>query len=151
MQNFATPSFFGDAIRIQHAVTIPTAGKPVSFVDTRNIAAVATAALIEKGHAKKHYTLTGPEALTFSEALGRIATVAGYAVSHVDPQLDDFLAKSEVGGASRNAIAYYRRVYSNIANGFDSVVTGDVEKVTGHKARNFSDFVSEHRTSWSTN
>ena len=150
MQNFATPSFFGDAIRSQHAVTIPTAGQPLSFVDTRDIAAVATAALIEERHAKKHYTLTGPEALTFFEALGRIAAVAGYSVSHVDPPLDDFLAKSEAGGASRNAIAYYRRVYSNIANGFDSGVTSDVEAVTGQKARNFSDFVSEHQTSWST-
>jgi uncharacterized protein YbjT (DUF2867 family) len=151
MQNFATPSFFGDAIRNQRAVTIPTAGQPLSFVDTRDIAAVATAALIEEGHAKKHYTLTGPQALTFSEALGRIATVAGYAASHVDPPLDDFLAKSEVGGASKSAISYYRRIYSNIANGFDSVVTSDVETVTGQKARSFSDFVSEHRTSWSTN
>jgi uncharacterized protein YbjT (DUF2867 family) len=151
MQNFSTPSFFGDAIRYQHSVTIPTAGQPLSFVDTRDIAAVATAALIEEGHAKKHYTLTGPEALTFSEAIGRIATVAGYAVSHVDSPLDDFLAKSEVGGASRNTIAYYWRVYSNIANGFDSVVTSDVEKVTGKKAKNFSDFVSEHRPAWSAN
>jgi len=150
MQNFAVPTFFGDAIRIQHSVTLPTAGQPISFIDTRDIAATATAVLLGGGHAGKRYTLTGPEALTVPEALSHIGAVAGYDVSHGDPPLNDYLMKSEAAGASPNAIAYYRRIYSNIANGFDSLVTGDVEKVTGQRARNFSAFVSEYRSSWTT-
>jgi uncharacterized protein YbjT (DUF2867 family) len=149
MQNFATPAFFGDAIRSQRSVTLPTAGQPISFVDTRDIAAVAAAALLGKGHERKHYTLTGPEALTVPEALGRIGAVAGYSVSHIDPPLDEYLAKSEAAGASQNAISYYRRIYSNIANGFDSVVTGDVEKTTGRQPRGFSEFARDYRSSWS--
>jgi uncharacterized protein YbjT (DUF2867 family) len=148
MQNFATPSFFGDAIRIQHSVTLPTSGQPISFVDTRDIAACAVVALLENRHAGKHYTLTGPQSLTVANALEQIGSVAGYEVSHIDPPLSEYLAKSAQAGTAPAVISYYRRVYSNIANGFDSVVTGDVEKLTGRKPSSFADFVQEYRSSW---
>lgn len=148
MQNFAVPTYFGDAIRVQHSVTLPTSGQPISFIDTRDIANGAVVALLEKGCEGKHYTLTGPHALTVTEALEQIASVAGYEVSHVDPPLNEYLAKSEKAGATPAEIAYYRRVYSNIASGFDSVVTGDLETLTGRKARGFVDFVRDYRSSW---
>ena len=150
MQNFATPSFFGDAIRLQHSVTVPTGGQAVSFVDTRDIAAVAVAALLEPGHEHRHYTVTGPEALTLPEALKRIAAVSGYEILHVDPPLDQYLKNAEAGGVGRNAIDYYHRIYTNISNGSDSIVTGDVKEVTGRPPRNFADFVNEHRHLWSS-
>jgi uncharacterized protein YbjT (DUF2867 family) len=148
MQNFAVPTFFGDAIRNQHAVTLPSAGQPISFIDTRDIASCAAVALLENGQQGKHYTLTGPQALTVADALEQIGAVARYDVSHLDPPLNEYLAKSEKAGASAGIVAYYHRVYSNIANGFDSVVTGDVERLTGRKPRSFADFVREYQSSW---
>jgi len=148
MQNFAVPTFFGDAIRIQHAVTLPSSGQPISFIDTRDIASCAATALLENGQQGKHYTLTGPQSQTVADALEQIGSVAGYEVSHVDPPLNEYLAKSEKAGASAGTIAYYRRVYSNIADGFDSVVTGEVESLTGRKPRSFVDFAREYRSSW---
>ncbi|MFW6641482.1 NAD-dependent epimerase/dehydratase family protein [Nocardiopsis algeriensis] len=41
---------------------------PVSFVDARDVAAAAVAALVDD-HGGKEYTLTGPEALTFREVV----------------------------------------------------------------------------------
>lgn len=49
MQNFAVPSYFGGSIRMQHSVTLPTSGQAISFVDTRDIASAAAAALLENG------------------------------------------------------------------------------------------------------
>jgi uncharacterized protein YbjT (DUF2867 family) len=148
MQNFAVPTFFGDAIRIQHSVTLPTSGQPISFIDTRDIAACAVVALLADGHQGKHYTLTGPQALAVANALLLIGSVAGYEVSHIDPPLSEYLAKSEKAGASAGTVAYYRRVYSNIADGFDRVVTGDVATLTGRKPGSFADFVREYQSSW---
>jgi uncharacterized protein YbjT (DUF2867 family) len=148
MQNFAVPTYFGDAVRTQHSVTLPTSGQQISFVDTRDIAASAVVALLENGHEGKHYTLTGPQALTVADAVRQIGSVTGFEVSHVDPPLNEYLTKSEKAGVAASVIAYYRRVYSNIANGFDGIVTGDVTELTGRPPRSFSNFVQEYRSSW---
>jgi uncharacterized protein YbjT (DUF2867 family) len=148
MQNFATPPYFGDAIRVGHSITIPAGGMPVSFVDTRNIAEVAAAALPRSGHAGKHYTLTGPDALTFADAVSMIGEGAGHPVEHVDPPLDEHSAAEIAGGASAKFTGYLRRVYTNIQNGSDSFLTHDVEEVLGKKPRSFTDFVRENRPAW---
>jgi uncharacterized protein YbjT (DUF2867 family) len=64
-------------IRERNAIYAPEWG-PQGLVDVRDIAAVAAAALTERGHEGKSYDLTGPEnlrygdiATRFSEALGR--------------------------------------------------------------------------------
>jgi uncharacterized protein YbjT (DUF2867 family) len=148
MQNFVTPGFFLESIKRDGAVTIPTNGQAVSFVDTRDIADVAVAALLDEGHEGRHYTLTGPDTLTFAEALSRIGAVAGYAVKHIDPPLDEHLAKSAAAGMASNSIAYYRRIYSNIANGHDAIISPDIHRVTGHPARGFAEFLQENRKAW---
>jgi uncharacterized protein YbjT (DUF2867 family) len=148
MQNFVTPGYFLENITRDRSITIPTGGQAVSFVDTRDIADVAVAALLDKGHEGRHYTLTGPDPLTFSEALSRIGAVAGYAVKHVDPPLDEYLALSATSGTTPNAIAYYRRIYGNIGSGHDSIVSPDIARVTGRRARSFADFLQENRKAW---
>ena len=148
MQNFVTPGYFLENISRDRAITMPTGGQPVSFVDTRDIADVAVAALLDKGHEGRHYTLTGPDPLTFAEALSGIGALAGYAVKHIDPPLDEYLAKSAAAGMAANSIAYYRRIYSNIANGHDAIISPDIHRVTGHPARGFAEFVQENRKAW---
>jgi uncharacterized protein YbjT (DUF2867 family) len=148
MQNFVTPGYFLENITKDRAITIPTGGRAVSFVDTRDIADVAVAALLDKGYEGRHYTLTGPEPMTFAEALSRIGAVAGYVVKHIDPPLDEYLAKSAAAGTTSNAIAYYRRIYGNISTGHDAIISPDIALVTGHKARSFADFLQENRKAW---
>jgi uncharacterized protein YbjT (DUF2867 family) len=148
MQNFAEPGFFLEAVRDQGEITLPAAGRPVSFVDTRDIAEVAAAALLEPGHAGKHYTLTGPEALTFAEAVRQIGRVAGHLVHHDDPPLDHYLKTLADKGTPQKTIDYYRRIYGCIQQGRAAVVSPDVERVTGHEPRGFSAFVDENRAVW---
>ncbi len=148
MQNFATPAFFGDSIRTNHSVTVPAGGKSVSFVDTRDIAEVAAAALMSGNHDGKHYTLTGPDALTFADALDMIGAAAGYPVEHVDPPLEEYLETLVDKGADRSVADYLGRVYRNIQGGWDSIVTNHVEEVLGKKPRSFSAFVKENRSAW---
>ena len=49
MQNFTEPSFYLEAIRDAGELKVPTGRQPTSFVDTRDIADVATAALLDSG------------------------------------------------------------------------------------------------------
>jgi uncharacterized protein YbjT (DUF2867 family) len=148
MQNFSEPGFFLEAARDHGEITLPAAGRKVSFVDTRDIADVAMAALLAAGHAGKHYTLTGPKALTFAEATEAIGRAAGHSIRHKDPPLDDYLKALAEKGTARKTLDYYQRIYSCIQQGRAAVISPDIEHVTGHKPRGFSAFVAEKRNVW---
>ena len=79
MQNLNTTHLA--EIRDRNELYIPVGFAKTSFLDVRDIGAVAALALTEKGHANKAYDLTGSEALDyyhvadmFTEVLGRKIT-----------------------------------------------------------------------------
>lgn len=148
MQNFAEPNFYLEAIRDNRALNVSTGGQPVSFVDTRDIADVAVAALIDSSHARRAYTLTGPQALTFAEVARRIGEAAGYQVRHTDPLLADYLSGHDASGTAKSQIEYYRRVYAFIQNGQAAFLSTVVEQVTGHPPRAFPAFIEENKGVW---
>lgn len=148
MQNFTEPNFYLEAIRDKGVLNVPTGGQPVSFVDTRDIADVAVAALIESGHAGREYTLTGTQTLTFAEVAERIGKIAGHQVRHTDPPLEDYLSDQNASGIANSQIDYYRRIYTLIQNGQTAPVSAAVEKVTGRSPRSFSAFLEENKNVW---
>lgn len=148
MQNFAEPNFYLEAVRDTGILQVPTGGQPVSFVDTRDIADVAAAALIDSSHAGRAYTLTGPQALTFGEVAERIGEVAGRQIRHADPPLTDYLSKAAASGAAQSQIEYYRRIYTCIQTGQTALISAAVEQVTGHASRSFAAFIEENKEAW---
>lgn len=148
MQNFTEPNFYLEAIRDNGVLDVPTGGQPVSFVDTRDIADVAVAALIDSVHAGRAYTLTGAQTLTFAEVAERIGKIAGHQVLHTDPLLADYLSNRIASGTANSQIDYYRRIYTLIQNGQTAPVSAAVEKVTGHSPRSFSAFLEENKNIW---
>ena len=148
MQNFVEPNFYLESIRDSAVLKVPTGGQPVSFVDTRDIAEVAVAALMDSGHAGCAYTLTGPEALTFAEVARRIGQIAGHQVRHTDLPLADYLLGLTASGTAHSQIEYYRRIYTLIQNGQTAPVSAAVEQVTGHLSRSFSAFLEENKNVW---
>ena len=148
MQNFTEPSYYLEAIRDAHELKVPTGGQSTSFVDTRDIADVATAALLDGGHSGQCYTLTGPRALTWADVARLIGEAAGHFVRYIDPPLDDHLAALSSKETPQATVDYLRRIYGCIRDGRTSIISGDVEIVTGHPPRSFVAFVEENRKVW---
>lgn len=148
MQNFTEPSFYLEDIREAGEIIVPSGGQATSFVDTRDIADVAVAALLDSGHAGQVYTLTGPRALTWAEVTELIGEAAGHEVRHVDPPLDDYLGTLSSRGVAKPTIEYYKRIYGSIEQGRTSIVSTDVERVTGHPPRAFAAFLEENNNRW---
>ncbi|XSC47827.1 NmrA family NAD(P)-binding protein [Bradyrhizobium sp. RDT10] len=148
MQNFTEPSFYLEAIRDAGELKVPTGGQPTSFVDTRDIADVSTAALLDSGHAGRSYTLTGPQALTFAEVAGLVGQAAGHEVRYIDPPLNEYLEALADKGTAKATVEYYRQIYACIQEGRTSIISADVEQVTGHPPRAFSAFVEENKSVW---
>jgi len=148
MQNFTEPSFYLEAIRDSGELRVPTGGQPTSFVDTRDIADVAAAALLDSRHARRSYTLTGPKALTWSEVAALIGQAAGHQVRYIDSPLKEYLGALTEKGTARVTVEYHSRVYGCIEQGRTSIISRDIEQVTGHPPRSFSAFVEENKNDW---
>lgn len=66
------------------ALYMPTGNGKAPFVDTRDIAAVAAAALTERGHEGKTYVITGPRSVSLADIAKALGDAIGREVKHVD-------------------------------------------------------------------
>ena len=82
MQNILT--YYAPSIRSQGAFYAAMGNGRTSFIDVRDVAAVAARTLTSPGHAGKTYELNGPEALTYAEVAGKITRASGRTVQYVD-------------------------------------------------------------------
>lgn len=77
-------AFYAPSIRSQGAFYAAMGNARVSYLDVRDIAAVAAKALQGGEHDGKTYELNGPEAVTFTEVADRITRQTGVAAKYVD-------------------------------------------------------------------
>jgi uncharacterized protein YbjT (DUF2867 family) len=115
-----------------------------SFVDTRDIASVATDVLISDGHEGKIYTLTGPVALGIVEVARILAGVAGRDIHYVD--VSEAAARDGMlqAGIPKWQVDPLMELHAINKQNRWSAVTSDVEKVTGKPATDFAQFARDH-------
>jgi uncharacterized protein YbjT (DUF2867 family) len=82
LQNILT--YFAPSIRAQGAFYSSMGNARTSYLDVRDIAAVAAKALRSGEHDGKTYELNGPEALTYTEIADKISRLAGISARYVD-------------------------------------------------------------------
>jgi uncharacterized protein YbjT (DUF2867 family) len=86
LQNLLT--YYSPSIRAEGAFYAAMGNARTSYVDVRDVAAVAAKALRGSEHDGKTYELNGPEALTCSEVAERISRHAGITARFVDIPAD---------------------------------------------------------------
>lgn len=117
----------------------------IPFVDTRDIAAVASEVLTGAGHAERTYTLTGPAAISYREATGILSDVLDRPLEYVAEDEDQAWRRLRDAGmatwrvAALLAIAAYQR-----AGGPTERTTDAVERLTGRPPRDFREFAEDH-------
>ena len=82
LQNLLT--YYAPGIRAQGAFYGAMGNSRTSYVDVRDVAAVALRALTSNQHDGKTYELNGPEALTCAEVAERISRHTGTAARYID-------------------------------------------------------------------
>jgi len=147
MQNFSSGPMLAD-IRATGALHLPAAEAKVSFIDVRDIAAVAAAALTEPRHVNRSYTLTGGQALDHHQVVSILSRAAGKAIRYV--AIDEETAGKMLAGIGwpDDQIARMGAMFRMVRRGFCEPVSPDVASVLGRPPLSFEQFAGEHAALW---
>jgi uncharacterized protein YbjT (DUF2867 family) len=144
----ADERFFLDSIREQRRITLPSAGAGISFVDTRDIAAVAVEALLDPRHVGEAYAVTGPAAVTLEEVAERLGAVVGATVRYADQPVSEAISKLRDAGGEPWLLGVLGDLYERVCSREFATVTDVVERVSGVAPRTLDAFVEEHAAHW---
>jgi len=146
MQNFI--NFFGQTIKNQNAFYLPAGDGKVSFVDVRDIAAVAVKTLVandnDNQHIGKAYVITGDELLTYKQAAEIISKELGKKINYVHISDEDDRKAMNGIGMEDWLIDGMMELYSIIKDGHAAQITNTVEQIVGKKPISFSQFAKEY-------
>jgi uncharacterized protein YbjT (DUF2867 family) len=118
---------------------------PVSWVDARDIAAVAATALSEPGHAGRAYTLTGPEAVSCEQIAETMGEVFDKPVRYVPVSSEQAAASMLEMGMPEPLVEAMNELYALGPPGYLADVAPTVADVTGRPARDIRTFLTDYR------
>jgi uncharacterized protein YbjT (DUF2867 family) len=147
MQNLNTTH--RDEIANRDEIFVPAGNGKTSFIDIRDIAAVAARALIvEEGHIGRAYTLTGGEALSYDEAAAILSEVLGRPIHYAKPSLPHFIWRKWREGTPLGFAFIMAFLYMNTRSGRAARVTPDVEKLLSRPPITFRQYVEDYKAYW---
>jgi uncharacterized protein YbjT (DUF2867 family) len=147
MQNFVTRS--SQTIKNQNAIYIPAGDKKISFVDARDVAAVAAKVIINNvsQHMNKVYDITGPEALSHSQAAEILSEETGRRITYVDISEEDARSRMKKMDVGDWFIDNAMELYNMYRTGHRSQTTAVIEQLTEQKPTTFSQFARDYAQS----
>ncbi|MGW4829081.1 NmrA family transcriptional regulator [Amycolatopsis japonica] len=124
-------------------IVLPAGSVTEPFIDVEDIVDVAVTALTTDGHDGEVYELTGPRLLGFADAAVEIGKASGRDVRYVPVSAAEFAAGAAEQGVPEEEIEGLTDLFTRILDGRNSSLTGDVERVLGRPARDFSEYAAK--------
>ncbi|HWS85430.1 MAG TPA: SDR family oxidoreductase [Pyrinomonadaceae bacterium] len=144
--NFFMQNLLGQARQIAATGHIyqPLGNARASFIDARDIAAVAARALTEDGHEDQTYTLTGPEALSYHDIAAKLSEATGRTIDYVPVSPEQFRAGAVGAGLPEWLVSALERLNELFASGAAAAVTDDVRRVGRKELTTFDQFARDY-------
>jgi uncharacterized protein YbjT (DUF2867 family) len=143
MQNVVT--FMKPTIQAESMFYSASGDARISHVDARDIAAVAARALTNPGeHHGRAYVLTGPDAVTYDELAAAVSSVLERPIAHVSVPPEDMKAGMLAEGMPEPLVDRMLDLERYFREGRASVVSNDVERVTGRGAIPLAQYLRDH-------
>ncbi len=146
MQNLSTTHL--KEIRDDGVISVPVGKARTSFVDVRDIAAVAVHALAETGHENKSYTLTGIEALDYYQVSQTMSAELGRPIRYTNPSVIGFIHAQVAAGRALGFTLVMAGLYTITRLGNAKQVTPDVQRLLGRQSITLRQFVHDYRLCW---
>lgn len=145
MQNLNTTH--REDIKTRGELLLPAGNGKTSFIDIRDIAAVAVRTLIEDGHQSRAYALTGKEALTYYEVADIFTSVLGKPIRY-NPSLVKFVQQMHSSGLSIDFILVMVAIYTTARLGLAGNITSDTEQLLNRLPLTMRQYVEDYRHFW---
>jgi uncharacterized protein YbjT (DUF2867 family) len=147
MQNFVTQ--FGHSIRTQNAFYAPAGEAKMSFIDTRDIAAVAVTMLMSNSNGvsqyqNKAYDITGQVALSYRQVADILSDEVGKKISYANIAEEDARKAMKQISLGDWFIDIMIELFRTIRSGYGSETTEAVERITGRKPLSFTRFAKDY-------
>jgi uncharacterized protein YbjT (DUF2867 family) len=130
-------------IRAGDVVRGPFAEAEMAPIDERDIADVATRALLADGHVGAKYVLTGPESLTQAEQARRIGEALGRPVRYEEVPPEVARERMIRDKVPADLVEMTLRFQAELV-GVPAEISPTVEEVTGRPARTFGQWAADH-------
>ncbi|RXT07287.1 SDR family oxidoreductase [Ammoniphilus sp. CFH 90114] len=146
MQNLNTTH--REDIAIRNELFIPVGRAKTSFIDTRDIAAVAAVCLSSEGHLGKSYTLTGAKAFNYYEIADILSNILGRKIEYKNPSLLQFRRTIIRRGIPEEFANVMTMLYFITRLGTAEKVTTDVKNILGRDPISFEQYAMDFQSFW---
>ncbi|MGC1134505.1 MAG: hypothetical protein WA941_16875 [Nitrososphaeraceae archaeon] len=127
---------------------LPAGNLRASFVDVRDIAAVAVKALTEdrndNRHNEKIYTITGVQVLSYYQTAEILSKTTGKKTNYVSVSEEEFRQEMKDSGIGGWWINVIMEVYEFYRGGTEEQISSAIEAVTGKEPRTFAQFANDY-------
>jgi uncharacterized protein YbjT (DUF2867 family) len=156
---FLRPSFFmqnlctthRDEIRLRNELFIPAGNSRTSFVDARDVAAIAALALTSQSseHFNRGYELTGSEALTYHEIAQILTDSLGHPIVYRKPSVLQFIwQKWRREKLPLNYVLILTSLYTVARTEKAAGLMTETEQLLGRPPITFRQFATDNRSVW---
>jgi len=125
-------------------IAVPAGEGKSSFIDVRDIAASAAAALTSDRFDGKAFNLTGPKALSYGEAAKILSDVIGKPVAYTAISDEAFIGILTGAGVPNDYATFLASIFYPVREGWTAAVTGDVETLTGKAPRSLETYAKDN-------
>jgi len=137
---------FGGSIASQSLIAGPFRDGQWTWVDARDVGAVAAKTLLDDSHAGQTYTVTGTESLTYAQVAERLGRVLEKPIRYVDITANETRGRLQAAGMSPVMIEATLELWDACASNLINVAPNDVvERIIGRPPRSFEQFARDYQ------
>lgn len=137
-------------IRDRNEIFVPAGRGRTSFVDVRDLAAVAAKALLGELPPNQAYPLTGAEALTYHEVATLFSQELGRIIRYADPSMLRFVFQKRREGVPLTFALLMLALYTTCKLGLAAKVTPDLEALLGRPPISMRQYIRDYRRVWTS-
>jgi uncharacterized protein YbjT (DUF2867 family) len=146
MQNFN--SYWLAGIQQQGKILLPVGSAKGSFIDARDIAAVAAELLLRSDFDNRAFDLTGAEALDHDQVAAILSRVTGRSIAYEEITPEAMRAGLLGAGLPAPYAEFMLVILGYFKAGYAERTTDAVATITGRAPIGFAQYAQDHRAAW---